>query len=126
MIKKKGLNNNGFSLLELVIAIGILLILSVGGLLAYNGIVNDNRRAAMEVAASVALNNVFENVIDFDDNTTATSAVNEWNTVDNNGFIASYEIEDNCINVILTDSKGKVDPVKRSKDQLCNVDAVDL
>lgn len=45
-------NNDGFSLLELVVAVGILLVLTVGGLLAYNGITDNARDAAVESAAS--------------------------------------------------------------------------
>jgi len=37
----------GFSLLELVVAVGILLVLTVGGLVAYNGIVENARQAEM-------------------------------------------------------------------------------
>lgn len=49
------LNNRkdeGFSLLELVVALGILLVLTVGGLLAYNTITNNARQAAVNRSAS--------------------------------------------------------------------------
>lgn len=45
-------NENGFSLLELVVAIGILLILTVGGLLGYAAITDNARDAAVNSAAS--------------------------------------------------------------------------
>lgn len=45
-------NEKGFSLLELVVAIGILLILTVGGLVGYSSITDNARTAAAESAAS--------------------------------------------------------------------------
>lgn len=45
-------NNAGFSLLELVVAIGILLVLTVGGLIGYSAISNNAKQAAVERAAS--------------------------------------------------------------------------
>lgn len=47
----KEVDENGFSLLELVVAVGILLVLTVGGLLAYNGITRNARMAAVQSAA---------------------------------------------------------------------------
>lgn len=45
-------NENGFSLLELVVAIGILLVLTVGGLIGYATITDNARDAAVSSAAS--------------------------------------------------------------------------
>lgn len=45
-------NENGFSLLELVVAIGILLVLTVGGLIGYSAITNNARSAANQTAVS--------------------------------------------------------------------------
>lgn len=45
-------NDNGFSLLELVVSIGILLVLTVGGLIGYSAISNNAKQAAVERAAS--------------------------------------------------------------------------
>lgn len=50
--RREAAKNDGFSLLELVVAVGILLVLTVGGLLAYNGITDNARQAAVESAAS--------------------------------------------------------------------------
>lgn len=52
-------NENGFSLIELVVAIAILLVLSVGGLLGYSAITDNARTssassAASEVSTSIA------------------------------------------------------------------------
>lgn len=45
-------NESGFSLLELVVAIGILLVLTVGGLIGYSEITDNARTAAAQTAAS--------------------------------------------------------------------------
>lgn len=45
-------NENGFSLLELVVAVGILLILTVSGLVSYNQIVNNARNARVNNLAT--------------------------------------------------------------------------
>lgn len=45
-------NEDGFSLLELVIAIGIILVLTVGGLIGYSAISENSKKAAVESAAS--------------------------------------------------------------------------
>lgn len=50
-------NQEGFSLLELVIGVGIMLVLTVGGLLAYNGITANARQASVQRAASEIYDN---------------------------------------------------------------------
>ena len=45
-------DEEGFSLLELVVAVGILLVLSVGGLVAYNNILNNARDAQISNIAA--------------------------------------------------------------------------
>lgn len=48
-------NEDGFSLLELVVAVGILLVLTTGGLLAYSGITKNARVSSTQAAASDVL-----------------------------------------------------------------------
>lgn len=48
-------NESGFSLLELVVAIGIILILTVGGLIGYSAITKNAKVAAVESAASAVM-----------------------------------------------------------------------
>ena len=57
-------NEEGFSLLELVVAVGILLVLTVGGLLAYNGITKNARVAAVQSAAD----EVYTGAVAYDSN----------------------------------------------------------
>lgn len=80
------INNNikskdgGFSLLELVIAVGVLLVLTVGGLLAYNGITKNARQAAVNNAADTVYNRAMEYKTDNLSETNLQTAIDEWNT----------------------------------------------
>lgn len=71
-------NNDGFSLLELVVAVGILLVLTVGGLLAYNGITNNARQAAVDSAASEVYTAAVAYEADNQTDTDAAKAASDW------------------------------------------------
>lgn len=79
--KRKLLSNkdDGFSLLELVVAVGILLILTVGGTLAYTMIKENTEKAATKSAVS----DVFVAAVNYESDqeigTDAQRAVDEWN-----------------------------------------------
>jgi len=49
-------NQDGFTLMEMVVAVGVLLALSVGGFLAYSGITENAKQAKVEEAVSKTLN----------------------------------------------------------------------
>lgn len=68
-------NENGFSLLELVVAIGILLVLTVGGLIGYSAITGNAKTAAAQSAASEISTAVMVALSDSDDGND-TAAVN--------------------------------------------------
>lgn len=70
-------NENGFSLIELVVAIGILLVLSVGGLIGYSQITNNAREAAVQSAASDTLTGVMARLSD----NNGTNDIAELNTI---------------------------------------------
>lgn len=77
--RREAAKEAGFSLLELVVAVGILLVLTVGGLLAYNGITENARKAAVESAASEVFTAASAYEADNEVGTTATQAAKEWN-----------------------------------------------
>lgn len=81
MDKNKDLNENGFSLLELVVAIGILLVLSCSSLV---GIVSDvqaqQRQQAVEIAVGFVVASALQNENGFDDRYTAETAVDAYNS----------------------------------------------
>jgi len=75
---KKNLEE-GFSLLELVVAVGVLLVLTVGGLLAYNGIIGSARQAAVNNAAETVYDQAMMYRTDDKPDTTIQTAVDQWN-----------------------------------------------
>lgn len=78
-IKKHNNKDCGFSLLELVVSVGILLVLTVGGLLAYNGIIGNARQAAVNNAADTVYNRAMIYETDDKSGTTFQTAVDDWN-----------------------------------------------
>lgn len=72
-------NENGFSLIDVVVTVAIIVALSVGGFLAYSGIVGNAKQGAVDYAASNTYKSavVYEN--DGRDGTDACSAVDEYN-----------------------------------------------
>lgn len=68
--------DKGFSLLELVIAVGVLMILTVIGLLTYRGITDSARQAAVNNAAETIYNRAMTYKTE---GTTIQKAVEEWN-----------------------------------------------
>lgn len=77
-IFKKNYNDNGFSLLELVVAVGILLVLTVGGLLAYNGITKNARQAALDNAVAEIYTAGMANWADNSPDTDMKDVIENW------------------------------------------------
>lgn len=126
---KKGVE--GFSLLELVIGVGIILVLTAGGLLSYNGIMNNARKAAVESAATDvmiyvldanSINGTFEEKVE-----AINKAVDKWTNTNNNSNI---KVEANKVKECLTvkawnikyDLETVVEKGKCSPDDLEEVD----
>lgn len=80
-IKKsnKATNEEGFSLIELVVAVGILAILSVTGVVAYSSITDQSRRTATDSAASEVYRAAVAAEADGDTNTTPKKVVDAYN-----------------------------------------------
>lgn len=76
--KKKSFDEQGFSLLELVVAVGVLLVLTVGGLLAYSSITDNARQASVNNLADEIYTVVSANLSDTDSTTTIASAMENW------------------------------------------------
>ena len=116
-------NNSGFTLIELVAAVGILLILSAMGVVAYGGIIDNNRESAMELTASSVVNRIMSNIMDYDDRTTVETAVENFvnETQPPEITISTMIDEDNCVNVVVKDDNNRVDNVYLSNDKLCNL-----
>lgn len=72
-------NERGFSLIDVVITVAIIVALSVGGFVVYNGIVDNTKQGAVDYAASNTYKAALAYESDGMDDTTACSAVNEYN-----------------------------------------------
>ena len=105
--------DDGFSLLELVVAVGILLILTVGGLLAYTGIQKQARIAAVQSAASEVLTGAAAHQLDNKSTTNAVDAQIEWNKTskkdkaDKAQITVKVEEAPTCLKVTATHVKGE-------------------
>ena len=107
-------DENGFSLLELVVAVGILLTLSVGGMIAYVGVTKNAREAAVAAAASEVLTAAVAYDLDNEADTEPTDAETEWNETSKKDASGNAQIvvsvDDsvaNCMKVTATHDKGE-------------------
>lgn len=71
--------DHGFSLLELVVAVGILLTLTLGGTTAYGFVRQNAREAAVNNAADQAFQQAVAAFVDGDPNTEPNDAEFQWN-----------------------------------------------
>jgi type II secretory pathway pseudopilin PulG len=72
-------SETGFSLIDVVVTVAIIIALSVGGFFAYNGLLDQAKQGAVDYAAS----NVYESIAAYEqdglDSTSACSAIDEYN-----------------------------------------------
>jgi len=73
-------NEQGFSLIDVVVTVAIIVALSIGGFVAYGSIVDNAKQGAVDYAASNVYRSavVFEN--DGDNSTNACTAVDRYNS----------------------------------------------
>lgn len=117
------MNEEGFTLIELVVAVSILLILTVSGAAGYSAMIDNNRKNTMELTATAVMNKIMSNIMDYDDRTSVKTALDTFNEEVNNGEFNIYTIVDGsgCVNVVVEDNNNRVDPVYRTQDRLCNL-----
>ena len=77
--KKKKTIETGFTMLEAVVVVGVLLALAVGGFLSYGPIVQNAKTAAVKSAASSVFTAILVAQVDGDPSTTPTGVVNDYN-----------------------------------------------
>lgn len=83
--KARELNEDGFSLIELVVAVGILAILSVVGVIAYSGITDNARTQAVNAAAAEVYTAAVAYDSDGDTTTNPLTVGTDWSaTTDGN------------------------------------------
>lgn len=105
-LKQKG--EGGFSLLELVVGVGVVLVLTVGGVLGYNGITDQARQAAVDKAASEAFTAAQAYRLDNQASTVAKDVEGEWNGT-KKGDSMNLVVDDTatCLRVTATHEKGQ-------------------
>lgn len=105
-------NEDGFSLLELVVAIGIILVLTVGGLIGYSQITDNARKAAVESAASAVMTAALVELSTNDFTVEKVEAVaDKWNeSASDDSIITDAVVESNssgyCVKVTSVHKKG--------------------
>lgn len=106
------INESGFSLIELVVAIAVIMVLTVGGLIGYAGVVENGKKAATEAAASAVATGAA--AYDADGTFPVSHAVDEWNNSAKEGGIIIVDakvVEDlnmRCIRATATHRDGYV------------------
>lgn len=72
-------SEKGFSLIDVVVTVAIIVALSIGGFVAYTGLVDNAKQGAVDYAAS----NVYKSALTYEsdgrDETSACSAIDEYN-----------------------------------------------
>lgn len=104
--EKRELSEDGFSLLELVVAIGILLVLTVGGLIGYSAITNNAKDAAVQSAVSEIATSAAVKEANGDTNTGAMEAATDWlGSAQDGKFNVFIDEDTNSIKVETADGK---------------------
>lgn len=78
-LKKNSVNSNGFSMLEAVVVVGVLLALAVGGFFAYGPITENAKRAIVTSEASKIYTAATVAQIDGDPSTTMATVLDDYN-----------------------------------------------
>lgn len=76
---KKFRLESGFSMLEAVVVVGVLLALAVGGFIAYGAVAENAKKAAVESTASRVYTAIEVAKSDGDPSTTPQKVVDDWN-----------------------------------------------
>ena len=121
----KEVDEDGFSLLELVVAVGILLVLTVGGLLAYSGLTKNARVAAVQAAAA----EVYTGAVAYDSNgENYKKAETDWMDSSKKGSANSITVEikdknetngELCVEAVM-DIGADTEDIKASKGPGCD------
>lgn len=78
-LKELNENDEGFSLLDIVVTVGLMLILSVSGVSVFNGLNERSRESAKNVAADTVYSKAMAAVVDNDSTTDAEQVEREYN-----------------------------------------------
>lgn len=81
--KRKNRDESGFSLVDVVVTVAIIVALSVGGFVSYNGLINNAKQGAVDYAASNVYKAALVYESDSNKNTNACNAVDQYNASGN-------------------------------------------
>lgn len=74
-------NEQGFSLLELVVAVGIMLVLTMGGFAGFNSMITNSRQAAVDNAVETQYDLAVSYYLDKNPQTEPNDAEKDWNAI---------------------------------------------
>ena len=94
-LKLRENSEEGFSLIDVVITVAIIVALSVGGFVSYAGLIENAKQGAVNYAASNVYTAaaVYEN--DTESSTTACTAIDEYNSTSNGISVELHVPKDN-------------------------------
>lgn len=100
-------NEGGFSLIDVVVTVAIIVALSVGGFVTYAGIVDNAKSAATASAADQVYTAAIVAENDTDPLTTPTSVVSAYNTSANGQITVYVDTTGTKVAAVHTDSKSE-------------------
>lgn len=110
LFDKKERTEAGFTLIELVSAVSLMMLLTVLGMVGYGKVIENHENKATDLAAQSALLEVMKAYRDYDDNTTVETALEEWKQ--SYGKYADINVEagetEHCIQVKATNKYGYI------------------
>lgn len=108
LIKHK---DNGFSLIELVVAMSVMITLSVGGMISYSNMTKSSKKEAVEDAVNNVYKTAFNYEYDDDVTTDANTARDDWVNSSKNADTMIITVvrpsETTLLKVTVTDKKDK-------------------
>lgn len=106
ILQKAKKTNEGFSLLELSIGVGIALILTLSGVMAYANLNTNSRQSAANQAAESAYNKAMAFELDNDSKTTPKQVEEEYNSKNDGIVVDVEELGSGRVKVVATYSDG--------------------
>lgn len=109
-------NNDGFTLMELVVAMAVLFVLLSGGMITYANFDSGLEEGTVDIAAASLANKAFDYEMDFDETTDLEQARKEWTSITKHPDISvEVSIEGKCVTAVATHKKGYESAAERCR-----------
>lgn len=107
-LAEKPTDKNGFTLVELVLAVAIMSIMSALGFVGYQSYLTNQENRSTELAAQSVLLDAMSAHRDFDEKTTVEKAVEEWKNTTGKGLNITVDFEETegCVRIKVTNGNG--------------------